>query len=412
MRKIFTKVLSTALAVAVAASAAVYTPAKVSAADMESKLTNWSLYQAGNVADNWEKSKGDFSQLDSLTFSDGKAYAKDELKTATCTFDEKGSPVVLGGTTYLDSNANGFIADILSNGWQANYAALDKYSANNPYSIRMEMEGIKANFGEVYKLDFTSFIESEGFDCKYAKVVVDDSDTNVLYAGTLKITKDSQDFSIEFGVVHSDVINVRIFLGAFPVANGSDPVVTTAEANWKGIVHVSDFRIYDTGKADERLKKIEFKNGTKVVKSTVAMEGDMITAPTVKKAGYKFAGWYAGSTKFVSTNPVLESATYVAKWTKVVKPAKVKIKSVASNKRKKLTVTVKNVKKADGYVYKLINNKGKALKTKFSKKTKYTFSKLKSNQKYYVQVKAYTLDSKNKKYQSKKWSKKKGCYIS
>ena len=418
MRKILTKIMSVAMATAVAVSTITFAPATVSAAKGDkATLGKWMLWQSGECT--WDA--GDYSQLGSLLFADGESYSKDDLRTCKAVnkgTNDKPAWELIEATNRFENSSDGFTANILSNGWQADYAPIDAYAKNNPWSLRMENIGIKANFGEVYNLKFDAVVtESNDFAKKYANIVVKDSDTNILYAQTIVITKETQSFNCEFSVLYTDVLDFQIFLGAFPIPYDAshtsvDPLITTPEANFNGTVKFSNIQLVDTGVKDSRLATVKFVDGSKVVKTVnVNTEADAtITPVTLKKKGYTFEGWYNGSSKFNFNNSVSKDMTLTAKWKKVTKPAQVKTPKVASNKAKQITVTIKKVKNASGYEYYLMNSKGKKVKSVTSSKTKYTFKKLKSGQKYSVKVRAYAKDSTGKKYNSKKWSKKKSCY--
>ncbi len=88
------------------------------------------------------------------------------------------------------------------------------------------------------------------------------------------------------------------------------------------------------------------------------------------------------------------------------KPSKVKIKSVSSSSAKKVKVKWRKVSKVSKYQVQIAKNKKftmkKQTKTISAKKSSYTFSKLQSNTKYYVRVRAYKV-VKGKKYYGK-WS--------
>lgn len=107
--------------------------------------------------------------------------------------------------------------------------------------------------------------------------------------------------------------------------------------------------------------------------------------------------------------PCHKNVTLYAKWTKV----KVKQTSVRSlkNNRGKLDVTVRKVSDAKGYQIRYSTKSSmKSSRKVLTKSNKKTLSRLKNGQTYYVQVRAYKLDSaKNKVYG--KWSGKKTITI-
>ena len=109
--------------------------------------------------------------------------------------------------------------------------------------------------------------------------------------------------------------------------------------------------------------------GTKVAAQTVA-EGSAATRPAnPTRKGYKFAGWYAGSTAYNFAAPVKANTTLTAKWT-VIKVTKIKItgisKQIAAGKKiaLKATVTPSTAKnravtwKTSNKKYATVNSKG------------------------------------------------------
>lgn len=85
------------------------------------------------------------------------------------------------------------------------------------------------------------------------------------------------------------------------------------------------------------------KGGTNVAAQTVT-GGSTATKPAdPTRKGYKFAGWYAGSTAYNFATPVKANTTLTAKWTQI-KVSKIKItgisKQIAAGKKIKLTATV------------------------------------------------------------------------
>ena len=123
------------------------------------------------------------------------------------------------------------------------------------------------------------------------------------------------------------------------------------------------------------------------------------------RAGYIFKGWYTNK-KFTKKSKITTisktkkgAITLYAKWEKVKKPSKVTIKTVKSSKSATLTVTTKKVTSATGYEIKIATDKKftKNVKTYTTKKLSTTFKSLKKGKTYYVKVRAYKLDSANKK---------------
>lgn len=125
-----------------------------------------------------------------------------------------------------------------------------------------------------------------------------------------------------------------------------------------------------------------------------------------KRQGYLFAGWYmdSGCTKKWNANKkVTEDMEIYAKWTKV-KVAKASVKKLKSSSRRKMDVTVGKVGGAKGYQIRYSTKSNmKSAKKVLANTAKKTISGLKAGKRYYVQARAYKLDSANKKVYGK-WS--------
>ncbi|MBO5372950.1 MAG: glycosyl hydrolase 53 family protein [Lachnospiraceae bacterium] len=147
---------------------------------------------------------------------------------------------------------------------------------------------------------------------------------------------------------------------------------------------------------------VTFMDGVIVLGTQTVTEGGNAQAPKVQgKSGYTFEGW---STSF---DKVTTNLTVNAKWKKVAKPAKVKKVKAKNSAKKTLKVTFQKVKDVDGYEirYALKSNMKKAKKVT-SLSTSKKIKKLKKGKTYYVQVRAYRVDSTGKKIYSKAYSSK------
>ncbi len=127
--------------------------------------------------------------------------------------------------------------------------------------------------------------------------------------------------------------------------------------------------------------------------------------PKVQRDLYFFSGWFTQPSggEQVTSDSVLDGATTLyARWTKAEKPDKVRSLKLKSTNKKQVTVRFQKVEGAQGYqVAYSTSKKFAAAKTKqiTSTSTKATMKKLKKGRKYYVKVRAYTVDSaKNKLY--------------
>lgn len=144
--------------------------------------------------------------------------------------------------------------------------------------------------------------------------------------------------------------------------------------------------------------KFNSNGGSKVASKTVE-SGKKVTAPkNPTRRNYLFAGWYNGKTKYNFNTPVTKNLTLTAKWKKVSVGTS-KISSLKNKKSKQCVVTAKKISGAAGYQFTYSTNKKfkKAKKSVTSKKPTVTIKKLKKGKTYYFKVRAYKLDSKNKK---------------
>ncbi len=132
---------------------------------------------------------------------------------------------------------------------------------------------------------------------------------------------------------------------------------------------------------------------------TVAASTITLVSPTRKN--YTFGGWYKDSKFKTKVTKISKGSTgnlnLYAKWTKV-SVSKAKISSVKNQSGKKMAVAVKKISGAAGYQIRYsTNSKLKSAKTVVTKTTSATIKSLKKNKTYYVQVRAYKLDSAGNK---------------
>lgn len=156
---------------------------------------------------------------------------------------------------------------------------------------------------------------------------------------------------------------------------------------------------------------VTLKNGSKTVTGTTEYDGNTIDLPTLSKKGYLFKGWYTSAGKAVTdTTRVRENMTVVAKWTKV-KVNKPKVTTVKSRKKGMIYAKYSIKNGANGFQIKYgTTKKLKKGKTTSTTSKSITIPFLKSGSKYYVKVRAYKLDSKKKKIYGK-WSKVKSITV-
>ncbi len=234
--------------------------------------------------------------------------------------------------------------------------------------------------------DITSNITLPAAASNGAKISWKSSNENVISTtGTVNRPKDA---------------DIEVTLTATITAEGND-VVPSVERIKDFSVTVKKAEIVTPPAPTKFTVKFDSNGGSRANSITVE-KGKSITAPKITRKGYTFAGWYNGTAKYSFKNPVNANLTLTAKWTKV-KVGTPKAPTL-KNTKKKLTITVKKVKGADGYQFTYSTDK-KFKKSKTTTKTtaKNTFNikNPKKGKTYYVKVKAYKKDSAKKNVLSK-----------
>lgn len=159
--------------------------------------------------------------------------------------------------------------------------------------------------------------------------------------------------------------------------------------------------------------KFDTMGGSKISAQKVWPQGLAVKPANPKRKGYTFEGWYEnkkGTSKWKFSNKVTKDVTLYARWTRV----KVKNTAVTKLKNKsgrKMDVTIQKVSDAKGYQIRYSTSPGmSSAKKVLSPTVKKTISGLKAGKTYYVQVRAYKLDSKKNKVYGK-WSNSKKITI-
>lgn len=164
-----------------------------------------------------------------------------------------------------------------------------------------------------------------------------------------------------------------------------------------------------------RMYSVKFDTkGGKSISSRKVWPGETVKRPSdPKRAKYMFAGWYQDSKykkKWNFNNKITKSTTIYAKWTKV-KVAGTSIRKLKNTSGGKLSVTIKKTSKAKGYQIRYSTRQDlKSSKKKETKSASKVLNGLKKGNVYYVQVRAYQLDSAGKKVYGD-WSKTKKVSI-
>lgn len=162
--------------------------------------------------------------------------------------------------------------------------------------------------------------------------------------------------------------------------------------------------------------KFNANSGSVKTKSkTVVYSKKYGTLPTPTRTKYTFSGWYtkkSGGTKITANSAVkiTKNTTLYAHWKKV-SVSKTSISKLQNLSGKKLKVTAKKVSGVKGYQIRYSTKSNlKSAKSVTSKTNAITAKKLTKGKKYYVQVRAYKVDSAGKKVWGK-WSKTKTIKI-
>lgn len=208
----------------------------------------------------------------------------------------------------------------------------------------------------------------------------------------------SSSFSRSYHYTGTFTINADVTLKAIAVCDGKkDSPVATADVKGK-----------------QYTVKFSTQGGNKIASQKIWPQGVASKPDNPKRKNYIFDGWYSDKsckTKWKFSNRVTKNVTLYAKWTKV-KVKQANIRAIKKKSGGKLNITIRKVSDAKGYQIRYSTkpgmNSAKKVQTKSNKKT---LSGLKTGETYYIQVRAYKLDSaKNKVYG--KWSSTKTVAIS
>lgn len=208
----------------------------------------------------------------------------------------------------------------------------------------------------------------------------------------------SASFTRSYHYTGAFTVNANVTLKAVAVCNGAkDSEVVSANVQGR-----------------QYTVKFDTMGGNKISAQKVWPQEAVSKPANPKRKGYQFAGWYSNKNGTVKWNfnldKVTGNTTIYAKWTKVKVdiPAVKKLKKRSS---KKFDVTIRKVSDARGYQIRYSTKSNmKSSKKVLTKTTKKTISGIRAGKKYYVQVRAYKLDSAKEKVYSK-WSKTKAITI-
>lgn len=137
-------------------------------------------------------------------------------------------------------------------------------------------------------------------------------------------------------------------------------------------------------------------------KISLAAGDELDSLPTVERANYRFKGWYtkaSGGRKVSRTTIPSGECVLYAQWVRITKPKQLAVPSFTSNENGRLKVKIDPVTGAEGYEICYSTNKDFSSNVK-KVSTYYTTKTLKNLQRgkiYYVRVRAYKVDSMDRK---------------
>ena len=124
--------------------------------------------------------------------------------------------------------------------------------------------------------------------------------------------------------------------------------------------------------------------------------------PTVERANYRFKGWYtqaSGGRKVSRTTIPNSECVLYAQWVRITKPKQAAAPSFAANENGQLKVKMDAISGAEGY--EICYSTNKDFSTNVKKVSTYYTSKTLKNLKrgsiYYIRVRAYKVDSMERK---------------
>lgn len=349
---------------------------------------------------------------------------KDEKTGEVLRKQTKGQDYATEGK-FVQVSSSAFVYDVINSGWDGQYNTVTgELTGDNPWGMTASMTKLAVEAGRSYTISFdimstlttpnlsvqTKHISFKAHQIGFGDAAFELTDlTNCTSDGMLEL-KNGEGWKTVKGTftVPSDF---RGNIG-FKFAMGAFLKTYPEEIGMSGQIGVRNFQITAN---HQHTVKVQSKGSN--TKTLYVNNGEKVSVTTPVRKKYTFGGWTVNGKAFNLNTPVTGDMTLVAKWTKTKAPAKAQIKSLKSNKSKKLTVNIKKIKNAAGYQIQYSTNKNfKSAKSTKIKKNKVknpskTISKLKSGTKYYVRVRAFAKDSAGNEVLSKKWSKVKSTYV-
>ncbi len=159
--------------------------------------------------------------------------------------------------------------------------------------------------------------------------------------------------------------------------------------------------------------KFDTAGGSKISAQKAWPQEPLKKPANPKRKNYTFAGWYMDkncTSKWNFGNRITGDTTLYAKWTKVTVKA-VTVTRLKNKSGRKMEITLGKVSGAKGYQIRYATNSGmSSAKKKMISSNKKIISGLRAGKTYYVQARAYKLDSKKNKVYGK-WGRAKKVTI-
>lgn len=393
MRKVFKKIMASAMTVAMAATLLIgvdFTPAtlKACSTDVTSDvITPWLVYSAGQITRSNDPDGWPERYYSSFTTSEG------EKKTDwNANFPNK--QYVDGGeeTWQTTKKATGFTADIANTGWDGEYEDGKKDAVgDNPYMLNAKMQQVKLKEGHYYTISMDlAWTNGEKAPEKNVQINIVDANTNTLDAQKVTIpsgqtkhyeSTNNNDGTFTVATQGTDTINITVAMGAFLYSH--DHGKTTEDVAAKGKLVMSNLKIVDEGAIPGYVPAPS--------KPEVTTPAGGNNNSGNNNSGNNNSGNNNGGSNVVSGGNNGGNAGVAAK-----KLSKVKGLKVKNKKKGTIAISWKKVASAKKYQVKV----GK--KTYNTSKAKLTVKKLKKGKKYTIKVRATASG-----YTSSAWASKK-----
>lgn len=343
--------------------------------------------------------------------------------STTCTVTVTGTNYVTNGGFETGDAAGWTLTNYL--GENVGWPSVDKSSANAKsgtyyykawnegsidFSIDQTIEsGLQSGEYTLFAYYQGTGVDTLSKDSQLYATVTSKDGTKKTYSTDVEIHNVWKDF------FQAKINGIAIDENVASVSVGTRIACTATELGaWVVIDDISLMRTGDLSAAQKYTVSYNVNGGKKlkVASKTVTAGKTYGKLAVPQREGYTFSGWYTkknGGKKITSATKVslTKDITLYAHWKKVAAPAKVKGVTAKKASLTKAQISYKKVASVSGYEIRYSANKNmKNAKTVITASTSKKISGLKKGKTYYVQVRAYKVDSAGKKVYSKKYSTK------